>query len=79
MTARRRAASVRVEEQPGCRRDRAGDLGPRRAVGPALQPTLAELSRPGRGSDKVPHPPADALDGIPAEHRRARAARRCPS
>jgi glycine dehydrogenase subunit 2 len=46
------------------------DLGPRSAVGPALQPTLAELSVPGRGSHKVPHPPPDALDGIPAEHRR---------
>jgi glycine dehydrogenase subunit 2 len=46
------------------------DLGPRSAVGPALQPTLAELSVPGRGSHKVPHPPADALDGLPAEHRR---------
>jgi len=46
------------------------DLGPRSAVGPTLQPTLAELSVPGRGSHKVPHPPADALVGIPAEHRR---------
>jgi glycine dehydrogenase subunit 2 len=40
------------------------------AVGPALQPTLDELSRPGRGSPKVPHPPADALDGVPQELRR---------
>ncbi|HEY8167681.1 MAG TPA: aminomethyl-transferring glycine dehydrogenase subunit GcvPB [Candidatus Limnocylindrales bacterium] len=47
------------------------DLGPRTAVGPTLQPTLMELSRPGRGGGKIPHPPADALDGIPAEHRRA--------
>jgi len=48
-----------------------GRLGPRSAVGPMLQPTLAELSVPGRHSDQVPHPPADALDGIPPEHRRA--------
>ena len=45
-------------------------LGPALAVGPALQPTLDELSRPGRASNKVPHPPADALDGVPAELRR---------
>ena len=42
-----------------------GPIGPRRAVGAMLQPTLAELSRPGRGGGKIPHPPADALDGIP--------------
>ncbi len=47
-----------------------GSLGPRVAVGAPLQPTLAELSRPGRGGDKIPHPPANALDGIPAEHLR---------
>jgi len=41
-------------------------LGPRSAVGPQLQPTLDELSRPGRGGGKIPHPPADALAGIPA-------------
>jgi glycine dehydrogenase subunit 2 len=46
------------------------DLGSRSAVGPTLQPTLAELSVPGRGSQKVPHPPSDALAGIPVEHRR---------
>ncbi|GIW20350.1 MAG: hypothetical protein KatS3mg065_0646 [Chloroflexota bacterium] len=39
-------------------------------TGPRLQPTLAELSRPGRGGYPVPHPPSDALDRIPAEHRR---------
>jgi glycine dehydrogenase subunit 2 len=48
----------------------AAPLGPRRAVGPALQPTLAELSRPGLGSSKVPHPPSDALEPIPAHLRR---------
>jgi glycine dehydrogenase subunit 2 len=47
-----------------------GSLGPRSAIGPSLQPTLAELSVPGRGSPKVPHPPSDALDGVPREHRR---------
>jgi glycine dehydrogenase subunit 2 len=39
-------------------------------AGPALQPTLFELSRPGRGGGKVPHPPKDALDRIPAAARR---------
>ncbi len=39
-------------------------------TGRRLQPTLAELSRPGRGGYPVPHPPADALARIPAEHRR---------
>ena len=43
----------------------------RPAVGPVLQPTLDELSRPGRGTSRVPHPPADALAGIPAEQLRA--------
>jgi glycine dehydrogenase subunit 2 len=43
-------------------------------VGPDLQPTLDELSATGRSSFKVPHPPADALDGVPPEHRRARPA-----
>jgi glycine dehydrogenase subunit 2 len=40
------------------------------ASGPRLQPSLFELSKPGRRQDKVPHPPADALDRIPGEHRR---------
>jgi glycine dehydrogenase subunit 2 len=40
-------------------------------VGPRLQPTLAERSRPGRGGGKIPHPPKDALDRIPAAARRA--------
>jgi glycine dehydrogenase subunit 2 len=44
------------------------------ASGPRLQPSLFELSKPGRGSDKVPHPPADALDRLPAAHRRERPA-----
>src|SRR5689334_4473438 len=52
--------------------DLRSQLGPRLAVGPSLQPTLAELSRPGRASTKVPHPPADALDRIPAAARRAK-------
>jgi glycine dehydrogenase subunit 2 len=40
-------------------------------VGEKLQPTLFELSRRGRGGGKIPHPPADALDRIPAGARRA--------
>ena len=48
-----------------------GRLGPRSAVGATLQPTLAELSVPGRHSDQVPHPAADALAGIPASQLRA--------
>ncbi|HEV7809131.1 MAG TPA: aminomethyl-transferring glycine dehydrogenase subunit GcvPB [Candidatus Limnocylindrales bacterium] len=39
-------------------------------VGERLQPTLFERSRPGRGDGKIPHPPKDALDRIPAEARR---------
>ena len=58
--------------EAGGARDPRAELGPRLAVGPSLQPTLAELSRPGRGSAKVPHPPADALERIPAAARRAR-------
>ena len=46
----------------------------RSAVGPDLQPTLDELSVPGRSSFKVPHAPAGALDGVPAEHLRVRPA-----
>ena len=49
---------------------RGADLGPRLAVGPNLQPTLDEISRPGRASPKVPHPPADALAGVPRQHLR---------
>jgi len=41
-------------------------------VGEQLQPTLFERSRPGRGGDKIPHPPKDALDRIPAAARRER-------
>jgi len=40
-------------------------------VGERLQPTLFERSRPGRGDGKIPHPPKDALDRIPATARRA--------
>ena len=39
-------------------------------VGEKLQPTLFERSRPGRGGGKIPHPPKDALDRIPADARR---------
>jgi glycine dehydrogenase subunit 2 len=40
-------------------------------VGERLQPTLFELSRPGRGGGKIPHPPANALDRIPVRALRA--------
>jgi len=40
-------------------------------VGERLQPTLFEHSRPGRGGGKIPHPPKDALDRIPAAARRS--------
>ena len=40
-------------------------------AGPTLQPTLFELSRPGRGGGKVAHPPADALERLPAAARRS--------
>jgi glycine dehydrogenase subunit 2 len=62
---------VRGAAGPPDRTTEGGSLGPGAVVGAALQPTLAELSRPGRGGDKIPHPPAGALDGIPAEQRRA--------
>ncbi len=39
-------------------------------VGDRLQPTIFELSRPDRGDGKIPHPPAGALDRIPAAARR---------
>jgi glycine dehydrogenase subunit 2 len=40
-------------------------------VGPKLQATLFERSRPGRGGGKIPHPPKDALDRLPAAQRRS--------
>ena len=40
-------------------------------TGPRLQPTLFERSQPGRGGGKIPHPPKDALDRLPADQRRA--------
>jgi len=39
-------------------------------TGPRLQPTLFERSQPGRGGGKIPHPPKDALDRLPAAARR---------
>ena len=57
-----------LEPQPS--QAEANDLGPRRGVGATLQPTLDELSRPGRQSLKVPHPPSGALERIPAAQRR---------
>jgi glycine dehydrogenase subunit 2 len=35
-----------------------------------LEPTIFELSRTGRGGGKIPHPPRNALDGVPAAQRR---------
>src|SRR5206468_9414242 len=60
----------------GARRHRQSRAGRRRrrsmtAAGERLQPTLFELGGPGRGGGKIPHPPADALDRIPASARRA--------
>ena len=43
----------------------------RSAVGPDLQPLLSELHAPDRSSFKVPHAPADALEGVPREHLRS--------
>ena len=40
-------------------------------VGERLQPTIFERSAPGRGGGKIPHPPPDALDRIPAAALRA--------
>ena len=34
-------------------------------VGDRLQPTIFELGAPGRGGDKIPHPPKGALDRLP--------------
>ena len=39
-------------------------------TGDRLQPTIFELSRPGRGGGKIPHPPKGALERIPADQRR---------
>jgi glycine dehydrogenase subunit 2 len=39
-------------------------------VGERLQPSLFERSRPGRGDGKIPHPPREALDRLPADARR---------
>ena len=47
-------------------------------TGQKLQPTLFERSRPGRGGGKIPHPPKDALDRLPAERDVESRRRRCP-
>jgi glycine dehydrogenase subunit 2 len=59
--------AIETSESPGAAVE---GIGPRHAVGPALQPTLNELSRPDRHTAKVPHPPADALERLPREQRR---------
>jgi glycine cleavage system P protein (glycine dehydrogenase) subunit 2 len=43
-------------------------------TGARTQPTLFEKGHPGRGGGKIPHPPKDALDRLPAAARRARPA-----
>src|SRR5919201_6816311 len=45
-------------------------------VGQRLQPNLFERSHPGRGDGKIPHPPKDSLDRIPASARRTTPAAR---
>ncbi len=57
--------------EPRSSQSAGADLGPRRTVGAGLQPTLNELSHPGRSTTTVPHPPADALDRLPPDQRRA--------
>jgi glycine dehydrogenase subunit 2 len=65
---------VRAALETGPAAQPEGDgTGARLVVGPGLQPTLDELSKPGRCSTKVPHPPADALDRLPAAQRRGQA------
>ena len=59
---RARADASAADRIPGGR--------PMSVVGERLQPTLFERGRPGRGGGKIPHPPKDALDRIPAEARR---------
>ena len=61
-----------LETQAQAAQAEEAHLGPRRVVGAGLQPTLNEISRSGRATAKVPHPPADALDRLPAQHRRAK-------
>ena len=43
---------------------------PMSVTGERLQPTIFERGRPGRGGGKIPHPPKDALDRLPADARR---------
>jgi glycine cleavage system P protein (glycine dehydrogenase) subunit 2 len=65
-----------TEARPTAETTTAAAPSPRRrsAVGPDLQPTLDELSTPGRSSFKVPHAPVDALSGIPPGQRRSQPA-----
>ena len=65
---RSRRPSVRSWRRPPA----CGDPGERpvSVTGPRLQPTIFERSRPGRGGGKIPHPPKDALDRLPAGQRR---------
>ena len=60
----------------GCAGRRSGAHAGRRGghpmsvVGQRLQPNIFERSHPGRGGGKIPHPPKDALERIPAAARR---------
>ena len=58
--------------EAGAGSDRRSVAGERvmSVTGTRLQPTLFERGRPGRGGGKIPHPPKDALDRIPAAARR---------
>ena len=69
----RSQAGSRLE--PHARRRTADE---RRQAG-SLQPTLFELGRPGRGGDKIPHPPSGRPRPDPAEARVARSPPACPS
>ena len=81
LTTTRRSPDSRPRSAGGARRPstaapaRGGSMG---VTGPRLQPTLFERSQPGRGGGKIPHPPKDALDRLPARPARRRR-RRCPS
>ena len=62
-TAARRSASRPAPATDGAARPRGRAMS---VTGPRLQPTLFERVGPGRGGGKIPHPPEDALDRIPA-------------
>ena len=80
--ARRRPAGLRdrghdpgrdraVRERPARRAVPSGGAADERHRRDACSPPSSSVSRPGRGGGKIPHPPTDALDRIPAAARRA--------